>query len=145
MSQAQQAQKATPIVPAWAYPPPLNPSTMMVGTFETSVSDTGTIEIPTCFVAVLQIASPTEIGLYLNRYDNCIDGCGIDFAPFVILNDPIRVPINNGSITLPSDWVLSIGLTDRAFIVGKGRTFQIWEPKSFEGAINAVMKRQFIT
>ena len=116
--------------PEWVSQP--TPPTIMVGMYVVPIDAKGRIAIPEPFLKVLRAASTTEIGLCPSRYYKCIEGCGVDFAPHMILNNPIRTPIDSaGRIEIPVEWMSRVGFTDRVAIIGMERTFQIWEPKEF--------------
>ena len=39
-----------------------------------------------------------------------------------------------GRIVIPSDLLMHAGITDRAIFVGRGNSFQIWNPDAFRAA-----------
>ena len=126
---AQQLPGVRKTDPAWAES---IPATIMVGMFTSPIDAKGRIAIPEPLLRVLSVASKTGIGLCLSRYYKCIEGCGVDFAPHMILNNPIRTPIDSaGRIEIPVEWMTRVGFTDRVAIIGMERAFQIWEPNEF--------------
>jgi len=51
----------------------------------------------------------------------------------VILESAHRLPFDpEGRVALPKDIVDTTGITAQALFVGRGRRFQIWEPKAYE-------------
>jgi len=115
---------------------------MMVGSFRCSIDAKGRLYVPESFLRVLQIASHDEIGLSFSRFEDCIVGCGLDFAPHLILSKAIRTPIDDeGRVALPADWVRKLGITEIAILRGMGRTFQVWEPATLEQHEAETMKR----
>lgn len=46
-----------------------------------------------------------------------------------------------GRIVLPEDFIAHAGVADSCAFVGKGKTFQIWEPKAFQAAQDALRER----
>jgi MraZ protein len=51
----------------------------------------------------------------------------------VILESAHRLPFDReGRVALPKDVLKTAGITNQALFVGRGRRFQIWEPKAYE-------------
>ena len=46
-----------------------------------------------------------------------------------------------GRIVIPADLLAHAGITDRAIFVGRGNSFQIWNPDEFKRAQNAALSR----
>lgn len=46
-----------------------------------------------------------------------------------------------GRITLPAEFLSHAGITGDALFVGRGQTFQIWEPKAYEAHDAAAIER----
>jgi MraZ protein len=94
--------------------------------------------------------------------DPCIEGCGMDRIEELAAKLPDE-PLpgfqqdavehliigvarealfdGGGRIVLPEDFMAKAGLTDKGAFVGKGRTFQIWEPTALADAQAAMLKR----
>lgn len=45
-----------------------------------------------------------------------------------------------GRIVIPADMLQHAGITDRAVFVGRGNSFQIWEPSAFRAAQDAALR-----
>lgn len=45
-----------------------------------------------------------------------------------------------GRVMLPKSMMDAAGISDQAVFVGKGQTFEIWEPKAFEAHMTAARK-----
>ena len=39
---------------------------------------------------------------------------------------------SEGRVTLPEDLITNVGINEEVVFIGKGQTFEIWEPKKFE-------------
>jgi DNA-binding transcriptional regulator/RsmH inhibitor MraZ len=145
---SQQVTGVRKIDPDWVnQPTPTTPTTIMVGMFTSPIDASGRIAIPEPFLKVLWVgsASKTEIGLCPSRFYKCLEGCGVDFAPHMILNNPIRVPIDSaGRIALPTPWMTRVDIRDRVTIIGMGRFFQIWNPHHFDDALADARKRLLV-
>ena len=51
----------------------------------------------------------------------------------VILESAHRLPLDpEGRVALPKDVLKSTGITTQTLFVGRGRRFQLWEPKAYE-------------
>jgi MraZ protein len=51
----------------------------------------------------------------------------------VILESAHRLPFDpEGRVTLPKDVLKTTGIAGQALFVGRGRRFQIWEPKTYD-------------
>ena len=46
-----------------------------------------------------------------------------------------------GRIVIPADLLAHAGITDRAVFVGRGNSFQIWNPAAFRAAQDAALGR----
>lgn len=92
--------------------------------------------------------------MYSSFVHECIEGCGIEritrlsesideMDPYSEERDSFATAILGGSqqvqvdrdgrITLPKELMDSSSLKDKAVFVGKGKTFEIWNPEKFEG------------
>ena len=137
---AQQLTGVRKSDPEWVSQP--TPATIMVGMFTSPIDASGRIAIPEPFLRVLNVASKTEIGLCPSSFYKCLEGCGVDFAPHMILNNPIRTPIDSaGRIEVPVEWLTRVGITDQVAIIGLGRFFQIWNPHHFDDALADARQR----
>lgn len=46
-----------------------------------------------------------------------------------------------GRIVIPADLLAHAGITDRAIFVGRGNSFQIWEPSAFLAAQKSALQK----
>ncbi len=130
-----------------------------IGTFVNKIDAKGRISVPAPFRAVLQTKSLSGVTCYPALTGPCIEGCGLDRIEAMVEtlpDDPIPsvdedaiahlifasardLPFDGGGrIVLPADFLKKADLTDQGAFVGKGRTFQIWNPTALE-AVQAEM------
>ncbi|HEY8353026.1 MAG TPA: division/cell wall cluster transcriptional repressor MraZ [Sphingomonadales bacterium] len=75
---------------------------------------------------------------YMERHSNEVDEIASLADPkqalsAAILADSRQLPFDpEGRILLPADLLAHANITDQAAFVGRGKTFQIWEPKALE-------------
>jgi MraZ protein len=108
--------------------------------------------VPAQFRASLANQDFAGIIIYESFINDCIEGSGIDrikhlsesidnLDPFSESRDSFAASILGGSIqlsfdgdgrvVLPEKLVKKIGLSDKVVFIGKGATFEIWEPTKF--------------
>lgn len=130
-----------------------------IGTFVNKIDAKGRISVPAPFRAVLQAKNLSGVTCYPALTGPCIEGCGLDRIEAMVEtlpDDPIPgvdedaiahlifasardLPFDGGGrIVLPADFLKKAGLSEQGAFVGKGRTFQIWEPEAL-GAAQADM------
>jgi len=124
-----------------------------IGTFTNKIDAKGRISVPASFRTIVQSKGLAGVALYPSVTAECIEGCGLDRieamvdsledAPVPSVDDDsIAYTIfgmareslfdSTGRIVLPEDFMAHAKLKDRAAFVGKGRTFQIWEPDALQ-------------
>ncbi len=133
-----------------------------IGTFVNKIDAKGRISVPASFRAVLQTKSLSSVTCYPALTGPCIEGCGLDRIEAMVEtlpDEPIPgveedaiahlifasardLPFDGGGrIVLPSDFLKKADLTDQGAFVGKGRTFQIWNPAALEVAHAEMLSR----
>jgi MraZ protein len=133
-----------------------------IGTFVNKIDAKGRISVPAPFRTSLQARGLVGVALYPSLTGECIEGCGIDRiealvesmqdAPLPSVDDDAiahlivgsarETPFDaGGRIVLPEDFIAKAKLTDKGAFVGKGRTFQIWEPTALANTQDALMQR----
>ena len=133
-----------------------------IGTFVNKIDAKGRISVPASFRAVLQAKSLSSVTCYPALTGPCIEGCGLDRIEAMVEtlpDDPIPgveedaiahlifasardLPFDGGGrIVLPADFLKKADLTDQGAFVGKGRTFQIWNPAALEAAHAEMLSR----
>lgn len=125
---------------------------LFLSTFVNKVDKKGRVSVPATFRATLSQQSFAGIVAYRSFTAPCIEGCGMDymqrlsdstqdFAAFspeqedltaLIFADARQLAWDpEGRIVLPEDVMAHAGITDAAAFVGKGQTFQIWQPETY--------------
>jgi MraZ protein len=133
-----------------------------IGTFVNKIDAKGRISVPAPFRTVIQAKGLAGIALYPSLTDPCIEGCGLDrieqlaenlpddalpgveqdAIAHLIIGTARETPFDGGGrIVLPEDFMAKAHLTDKGAFVGKGRSFQIWEPQALADAQAAMIKR----
>ena len=125
---------------------------LFLSTFVNRLDKKGRISVPAPFRAVLNSEQFPGIIAYGSFVNPCIEGCGIDrieqlsksidvLDPYSEQRDAFATTILGGSVQLafdsegrvflPESLISLAKLTDQAVFVGKGATFEIWEPVTF--------------
>ncbi|MDG2244170.1 MAG: division/cell wall cluster transcriptional repressor MraZ [Rhodospirillaceae bacterium] len=133
-----------------------------IGTFINKIDAKGRISVPAPFRAVLQAKSLSGVTCYPALTGPCIEGCGLDRIEAMVEtlpDEPIPgveedviahlifasardLPFDGGGrIVLPADFLKKADLTGQGAFVGKGRTFQIWNPSALETAQAEMFER----
>ncbi|MDG1288001.1 MAG: division/cell wall cluster transcriptional repressor MraZ [Rickettsiales bacterium] len=126
---------------------------LFLSTFTNKIDKKGRVSIPAPFRSALADQEFHGIIAYGSFINPCIEACGYDriaklsanietLDPFSEERDAFATTILGGSsqisfdgegrVLLPETLIADAGLTDHALFVGKGETFEIWEPKAFE-------------
>lgn len=133
-----------------------------IGTFVNKIDAKGRISVPAPFRAVLQTKNLSGVTCYPALTGPCIEGCGLDRIEAMVEtlpDDPIPSVDEDaiahlifasardlqfdggGRIVLPADFLAKADLSDQGAFVGKGRTFQIWNPSALETAQAEMFER----
>ena len=125
---------------------------LFLSTFTNKVDKKGRVSVPATFRATLSQLHFPGIIAYRSFTAACIEGCGIDFmerlsesAQSFDAFSPEQEDISSlifadarqlawdpeGRIILPEDVMEHAAITEAAAFVGKGQTFQIWNPDSY--------------
>lgn len=126
---------------------------LFLSTFVNKVDRKGRVSVPATFRATLASQSFAGIVAYRSFTNGCVEGCGMDvmqrlsestqdFAAFspeqedissLIFADARQLAWDpEGRIVLPEDLMAHAGIAEAAAFVGKGQTFQIWEPDAYK-------------
>ena len=126
---------------------------LFLSTFINKLDKKGRVSVPASFRSVLASENYPGIVVYDSFINNCIEACGFEriekinalidqLEPFSEERDALATAVlasslqlsfdPEGRVILPHEFIEKIGLEDSACFVGKGATFEIWEPKSFE-------------
>lgn len=126
---------------------------LFLSRFENKVDTKGRVSVPSQFRSMLYGQDFSGIVLYPSYLNNCIEGSSIeriqkfseaiddldptsrerDAFATVMLSEACQLPFDtDGRVILPKHLMELAGITDKAVFVGKGQTFEVWEPKKFE-------------
>ncbi|MEN8237261.1 MAG: division/cell wall cluster transcriptional repressor MraZ [Pseudomonadota bacterium] len=126
---------------------------LFLSTFVNKIDKKGRISVPATFRAALAPESFQGIVTFRSYKYNAIEACGLsrmqrlsesvddldsfsdaqDDLTATIFADSIQLSLDgDGRITLPQSLREHAEITDAAAFVGRGATFQIWQPAAFE-------------
>lgn len=137
---------------------------LFLATFVNKVDKKGRVSVPATFRAALSQAQAGFHGIvaYRSFTAAAVEGCGMEFMEelsqstqqfdaFSPEQDDITSLIfadarqlawdPEGRIVLPEDLMAHANITEACAFVGKGRTFQIWEPDAHKAAQAALRQR----
>lgn len=125
---------------------------LFLSTFTNKVDKKGRVSVPSPFRAALVSQPFPGIVAYGSFINPCIEACGIEriekmsqrietLDPYseeydafatTILGGSVQLPFDGeGRIMLPQSLMQIAGIEENAVFVGKGATFEIWEPAKF--------------
>ena len=125
---------------------------LFLSTFTKKIDKKGRVSVPSTFRAVLGNESFNGIVAYQSFINPCIEACAMSriealserietLDPFSEEHDAFAATILGGSVQLSfdgegrvnfqADLLESVEITDEAVFVGKGKTFEIWQPDAF--------------
>lgn len=126
---------------------------LFLSTFVNKVDKKGRVSVPAPFRTTLASQAFQGIVAYRSFTNSCIEGCGIDFmerlsasaAEFdafsaeqedltaLIFADARQLAWDpEGRIVLPEDIMAHAEIAESCAFVGKGQTFQIWNPEAYK-------------
>jgi MraZ protein len=126
---------------------------LFLSTFVNKVDKKGRVSVPANFRAALSEQKYQGVVAYSSFVNNCIEACGMDrierlsesidsLDPYsdsrdafaaTILGGSLQLPFDSeGRIMLPEHILAEAGIDEKAVFVGKGATFEIWQPEAFE-------------
>lgn len=135
---------------------------LFLATFVNKIDRKGRVSVPASFRAALAHQSFAGVVAFPSFTTRCIEGCGIDWmervasgtddlAAFSSEQDDMTSLIfaesqqlafdTEGRIMLSEELITHAGINDAAAFVGKGKTFQIWEPANFKQVQDEVRQR----
>ena len=133
-----------------------------IGTFINKIDAKGRTSVPAPFRTALQSKNLSSVAVYPALTGPCIEGCGLDRIEALVEtqpDDPIpgvdedaiahlifasarELPFDGGGrIVLPTEFLEKAALKEQAAFVGKGRTFQIWNPPALQAAQSEMFER----
>ncbi len=126
---------------------------LFLSTFINKIDKKGRISVPATFRTALVKESFQGIVVFRSYKYDAIEGCGLsrmqrlsdsvddldsfsdaqDDLTATIFADSLQLSLDgDGRISLPQSLRDHAGITDTAAFVGRGATFQIWQPAAFE-------------
>ncbi len=126
---------------------------LFLSTYINKIDKKGRISVPASFRSSLSQQSFPGIIAYSSFINPCIEACGINrievlnqtidsLDPYSEARDAFATTIlggcvqlafdSEGRIILPEDLIEFAHLNEQACFVGKGATFEIWQPKIFD-------------
>ena len=125
---------------------------LFLSSYENRLDTKGRISVPATFRASLSSEQFAGVVLYRSFTNNCIEGLSmsrmehlasatdkmgvfdgtLDDLSAMLFADarPLQFDVT-GRIMIPADLLAHAGITDRAVFVGRGNSFQIWNPDAF--------------
>lgn len=125
---------------------------LFLSNFTNKIDSKGRISVPAQFRMALANQDFSGVIVYESFVSKAIEGCDIErirhlsdsideLEPFsetrdafatAILGGSIQLPFDSdGRIILPQSLIEFAGLKDKATFIGKGKTFEIWQPETF--------------
>jgi MraZ protein len=125
---------------------------LFLSTFTNKVDSKGRVSVPAQFRLSLVNENYSTMVVYESFINQCIEGCDIErikkisesidnLEPFseerdafatAVLGGSVQLSIDgDGRVILPESLLKTAKIKENAVFVGKGSTFEIWEPKSF--------------
>lgn len=135
---------------------------LFLSTFVHKVDKKGRVSLPSTFRHVIQQGAAEEFalvrsfqrpaleGMMMDRMEqltNVIDGIGVysqeqqDLAAVLLADSKLMTLDSDGRIILPDELIIHAGISEKAMFVGKGRTFEIWAPETYEGVLEQARQR----
>ena len=126
---------------------------LFLSTFSNKVDAKGRVSVPAQFRASLVNDNFASMVIYESFINECIEGCDLErikklsesidnLDPFseerdafatAVLGGSVQLSIDgDGRVILPEVLLKKAKIKDVAVFIGKGSTFEIWEPKHFE-------------
>ena len=126
---------------------------LFLSSYENRLDSKGRISVPASFRASLNNDKFAGVVLYRSFTNKCIDGLSmsrmeqlaaatdkmgvfdnaLDDLSAMLFADarPLQFDVT-GRIVIPNDLLKHAGITDRALFVGRGNSFQIWNPDKYK-------------
>lgn len=126
---------------------------LFLSTYVNKVDKKGRVSVPANFRSALAGQEYNGIVVYSSFINECVEASGMsrierlsesidDLDPYsderdafaaTILGGSVQLPFDGeGRVMLPEKLIKESGIKEKAVFVGKGATFEIWEPEAFE-------------
>ncbi|MBR6752357.1 MAG: division/cell wall cluster transcriptional repressor MraZ [Alphaproteobacteria bacterium] len=134
---------------------------LFLSSYENRLDSKGRISVPASFRASLNNEKFAGVVLYRSFTNNCIEGLSmsrmeslaaatdkmgvfdnaLDDLSAMLFADarPLQFDVT-GRIVIPADLLAHAGIGDTALFVGRGNSFQIWDPAAFRAAQEKSLK-----
>lgn len=134
---------------------------LFISSFTNRIDKKGRVSVPAPFRAVLNAEGAAALFVFASMRHPCIEGCGADYFrklhaqveamdPFsperdafaaVVFGQTAQLSMDGeGRVGLPEALIAGAKLSDEAVFVGKGETFEIWEPKAHRAHTESARK-----
>ncbi len=128
---------------------------LFLSSYENRLDTKGRISVPATFRASVAAEKFAGIVLYRSFTHNCIEGVSmsrmeamaaatdkmgvfdaeLDDLTAMLFADARQLAFDvTGRVVIPADLLRHAGITDTAVFVGRGNSFQIWNPDAFRAA-----------
>ncbi|MGN0917454.1 MAG: division/cell wall cluster transcriptional repressor MraZ [Candidatus Enterousia sp.] len=135
---------------------------LFLSSYENRLDTKGRISVPASFRSSVSNEKFQGVILYRSFTNNCIEGLSmsrmeqlasatdkmgvfdnqLDDLTAMLFADARQLAFDvTGRIVIPSDLLVHAGIRDTAIFVGRGNSFQIWNPTAFRAAQNAALER----
>jgi MraZ protein len=126
---------------------------LFLSTFTNKIDSKGRVSVPSQFRGSLVNENFSGMIIYESFINDCIEGCDINrikkisdsideldpyseerdaFATAVLAGSTQLTIDSDGRVIIPENIRKKIGVENQATFVGKGSTFEIWNPEKFE-------------
>lgn len=126
-----------------------------------SIDKKGRVSVPASYRLVLSNQAFSGIIAYPSFRNKCIEVCSIsrleeisfiiqnldpyseerDAFETMLLGEAMQLPFDSeGRVIIPKTLLKHADITDQACFVGKGVTFEVWQPEEFEGYLSTARK-----
>ena len=135
---------------------------LFLSTFENKVDSKGMVSVPSQFRGMMCGKDFSGVVIYESSNHKCIEGCTMermqklseviddldpssrekDAFAAIILGGAAQLPFDSdGRVILPKSLMGFAGIKDKAVFIGKGQTFEIWEPEMFNKYLEEARKQ----
>ncbi len=125
---------------------------LFLSTYAKKIDKKGRVLVPNAFRAVLALESSAGVVVYGSFINPCIEACGMrriealyqriaaldpfseeyDAFSSMLMGGSVELPFDGeGRIMLPEALLDSAAIHEEVVFIGKGKTFEIWEPTAF--------------
>ena len=126
---------------------------LFLSTYKNRIDTKGRVSIPSSFRTVLTTDNFSVVVVYESIRSKCLEGCSLnrlqrlsesidnldpysderDAFATIILGGSIKLNLDNeGRVVLPERLLEFANLQEEACFVGKGHTFEMWNPEKYE-------------